>query len=127
MIKNALKKAIDKFQKNKTVKVFLGGMKSAGVGITLTSASNVLFIDYSWVPADHDQAADRIHRIGQKAKNVTIYQLFAQNTIDSYMQETLEKKKDLFKKLIEDNVENTNVKENMITDLLTIIAKKKKT
>lgn len=121
------KKAIDKFQKNKTVKVFLGGMKSAGVGITLTSASNVLFIDYSWVPADHDQAADRIHRIGQKAKNVTIYQLFAQNTIDSYMQETLEKKKDLFKKLIEDNVENTNVKENMITDLLTIIAKKKKT
>lgn len=92
---------IQKFQNDKSVQIFLGGMKSAGVGITLTAATNVLFIDYSWVPADHMQATDRIHRIGQTAESVNIYQLFSRGTIDEYMKEVLEKKQKLFDKLID--------------------------
>lgn len=92
---------VERFQKDKSVKVFLGGMKSAGVGITLTAASHVLFIDYSWVPADHQQAADRCHRIGQEAESVTVHQMYALHTIDDYMREMLEGKKEIFEKLIE--------------------------
>lgn len=53
------KNAVVDFQEKDSVKLFLGGFKSAGVGITLTAAQNVLFLDYSWNPADHQQAEDR--------------------------------------------------------------------
>ena len=110
---------IKAFQEDENIKVFLGGMKSAGVGITLTSAPNVLFIDYSWVPADHDQAADRIHRIGQKSSSITIYQLRAKDTIDDYMAKILEKKKKLFNKLI--GGETTSDPSNVMNELLKMI------
>ena len=122
--KDGRKNAVEKFQENDKVRLFLGGMKSAGVGITLTAASNVLFIDYSWVPADHEQAADRIHRIGQTAENVTIYQLYVRGTIDAFMQEMLEEKKELFKRLIDEKPGGTNIKENMVNSLLALLAKK---
>ena len=95
------KKLIEKFQNIDKYKIFLGGIKSAGVGITLTSASNVLFIDYSWNPADHEQATDRIHRIGQKADSINIYQLFALNTVDHRLKQILDKKQLLFDQLID--------------------------
>ena len=116
------KDIIEKFQEDDDVKVFLGGTKSAGVGITLTSAANVLFIDYSWVPADHAQAADRIHRIGQTASSVNIYQLYSRNTIDDYMTKLLAGKKALFDKLIENK--DTNIQKSNITkDLIKMIEK----
>lgn len=124
--KDERKTIVDKFQKNDEIHVFLGGIKSAGVGLTLTAASKVLFIDYSWVPADHDQAADRIHRIGQTAENVTVYQLYARNTIDSYMQELLAEKKKVFDRLINEGVETANIKDTFINDILSLIEKDKK-
>ncbi len=95
------KKIVDDFQNKKHPQIFLGGIKSAGVGITLTAASNVLFIDYSWVPADHWQAVDRVHRIGQTANNITVYQLFSKGTIDEKMNEMLNEKQKLFEQIIE--------------------------
>ena len=94
--------AIYRFQNDPKIKVFLGGMNSAGVGITLTAASTVYFIDQSWSPADHDQAADRVHRPGQVADKVQIFQIYAKGTIDSYMREILHKKDRIFKSIIED-------------------------
>jgi len=108
---------IDKFQNDKNTRVFFGGMKAAGAGITLTSASNVLFIDYSWVPADHWQAQDRIHRIGQKADSVSIYQLFAKDTIDEKMKAILEDKQELFEQLI-DGKQITEKKTNLVSEII---------
>jgi SWI/SNF-related matrix-associated actin-dependent regulator 1 of chromatin subfamily A len=108
---------IDTFQKKDNIKIFLGGIKSTGVGITLTSASNVLFIDYSWVPADHWQASDRIHRIGQTADSVSIYQLYSKNTIDEKMKNILESKKEIFEQLI-DGKAVVNNKSNLMNDLI---------
>lgn len=115
------KNIVDSFQKNDNIKIFFGGMKSAGVGITLTAASNVLFIDYSWVPADHEQAADRAHRIGQK-NAVTIYQLYAKNSIDEFMKNLLEEKKSMFNQLMEDNNENKKSL-NLVDSLIKEIRK----
>ncbi len=120
------KSLIDDFQSNPKLKVFLGGIKSAGVGITLTAASNVLFLDYSWVPADHAQAIDRTHRIGQTADCITIYQLYAMDTIDQYMKELLEKKQIIFDRLIEGkDIEAGELDKNLFTDVLKIFSKKK--
>ena len=111
---------IKQFQDNPEVKVFLGGMKSAGVGITLTAGSNVVFLDFSWVPGDHNQSMDRIHRIGQTANKVNIYQLFAKDTIDEKMKEMLEGKQEIFDKLIEGSQEENDAERqgSLVKELL---------
>ena len=95
------KKAIEDFQNNEEVRIFLGGMLSANTGITLTASSNVLFIDYDWTPANMEQAYSRIDRIGQKAKKINIIQLIAKNTIDDRMKEIINIKKNIVDAIIE--------------------------
>lgn len=92
---------VTKFQEDPNTKIFFGGIKSAGVGITLTAASNVLFLDYAWNPADMQQAEDRIHRPGQEAASVNIYQLHAEDTIDEKLLKLLKHKQVIFDKVIE--------------------------
>ena len=91
---------VREFQENPKIKIFLGGIKSAGVGITLTEASNVLFLDYSWTPADHKQAEDRAHRIGSKHDSITIYQMRAKGTMDDIMYKMLAKKRDIVESIV---------------------------
>jgi SNF2 family DNA or RNA helicase len=64
----------------------------AGQGITLTRASNVAFLDLEWTPAMHDQAEDRLHRIGQD-ESVTAWYLLAAQTIDETMIELISRKR----------------------------------
>ena len=56
---------IKKFQTDLRCKVFIGNIMAAGVGINLTAAHQVLFVEQDWVPANNAQAAMRVHRIGQ--------------------------------------------------------------
>jgi len=116
--------AIKGFQENPNIKIFFGGMKSAGAGITLTAGRNVVFLDYSWVPADHEQAIGRIHRISQIASSVSIYQLYAKNTIDEEMKKLLDSKKDIFNKLIENNQDINTKNDSLINALLDSINRK---
>ena len=84
--------AIDAFQNDEDSRVIVLNMKAGGVGLTLTSASDVLFVEQGWTPAEHDQAEDRCHRIGQ-SNNVSAWYMLAEGTIDDDIYELIQKKR----------------------------------
>ena len=75
---------VDTFQTNARVRVFIGGLHAAGVGITLTAADAMVFAEGDWLPWVLAQAEDRIHRIGQLAP-VFIYYPVVECSIDALM------------------------------------------
>jgi SWI/SNF-related matrix-associated actin-dependent regulator 1 of chromatin subfamily A len=89
----ARQEVIDKFQSDDDARVIVLNMKAGGVGITLTAASDVLFVEQGWTPAEHDQATDRCHRIGQDASVVSSWYLLADGTIDDALFELIEAKR----------------------------------
>lgn len=84
-------KNIDRFMRDPKCRVFIGNVQAAGVGITLTVANEVVFLEQSWVPADNAQAAMRCHRIGQtRPVRVRIFALH--KSVDEQVQQTLLRK-----------------------------------
>jgi len=94
-------KSVDSFQNKPKVKVFIGNIKSAGLAITLTEATVVVFNSFDWVPGSNEQAEDRAYRIGQKNDVNIYYQLF-DDTISTRMWDTLRSKKDIISTIIGD-------------------------
>eukprot|EP00475_Leptophrys_vorax_P008258 TRINITY_DN15314_c0_g1_i2.p1 TRINITY_DN15314_c0_g1~~TRINITY_DN15314_c0_g1_i2.p1 ORF type:complete len:319 (+),score=39.81 TRINITY_DN15314_c0_g1_i2:73-957(+) len=72
---------VNSFQTHESVKVALLAIHAAGVGLTLTAGSTVVFTEMAWNPGDLVQAEDRAHRIGQE-NSVNIYYLHAPETVD---------------------------------------------
>jgi SWI/SNF-related matrix-associated actin-dependent regulator 1 of chromatin subfamily A len=94
-------RSVDEFQNNPKVKVFIGNIKSAGVAITLTEATVVIFNSFDWVPGNNEQAEDRAFRIGQKNDVNVYYQLFM-DTISTRMWNMLQNKKDVIATIMGD-------------------------
>lgn len=84
--------SVDRFQTDEAQKVIACSMKAGGVGITLTAASDVLFVEQGWTPADMDQALDRCHRIGQR-DSVTGWVMLCEGTIDEEIAGLIEEKR----------------------------------
>lgn len=82
---------VNKFQNDDSCKVILGTIGAMGTGLTLTSASNVIFLDEPWNRALKDQATDRAYRIGTKS-NVNVYTLLCKGTVDESVHRTVVKK-----------------------------------
>ena len=93
---NAVSKqaAVDAFQNNPAVQLIICSIKAAGVGLTLTAASDVAFVELAWTYADCCQCEDRAHRIGQK-DNVTCYYLLGRGTIDHTIYSLIHRKKSI--------------------------------
>ena len=73
------------YQSNSDYPLFIGNIQAAGVGLTLTKATRVIFLEYSWVHAENAQAADRAHRIGQKISVVVDYLVFKDSLDESIL------------------------------------------
>ena len=73
--------AVEAFQSGQA-DVFIGSIKAAGVGLTLTRASKMVFAELDWVPSDIAQAEDRIHRIGQES-SVLIQYIVVEGSLDA--------------------------------------------
>ncbi|KAG0615425.1 hypothetical protein M758_5G040200 [Ceratodon purpureus] len=96
---------VTRFQENDNVSAAVLGIRAAGVGLTLTAASTVIFAEMSWTPGDLVQAEDRAHRIGQ-ANSVNVYYLHAHDTIDDIIWDTVQNKLENLGQVL-DGQENT--------------------
>ncbi|EOA37840.1 hypothetical protein CARUB_v10011429mg [Capsella rubella] len=84
---------VSDFQNKDEIKAAVLSIRAAGVGITLTAASTVIFTELSWTPGDLTQAEDRVHRIGQ-VNSVNIHYLLANDTVDDIIWDTVQNKLD---------------------------------
>jgi SWI/SNF-related matrix-associated actin-dependent regulator 1 of chromatin subfamily A len=105
--------SVDQFQENPKVKVFVGNIKAAGVGITLTSAEAVVMNDLSFLPSDHAQAEDRAYRYGQK-NNVLVYYPIFENTIEGIIYDILNNKKQVIATVMGDNLNPADAAEEIL-------------
>lgn len=85
---------VDRFQTDASIKVFVGNIKAAGVGLTLTAAAHVVFAELDWVPANVTQAEDRAHRIGQQ-NHVLIQHLVLDESLDAQFAKVIVGKQDI--------------------------------
>jgi SWI/SNF-related matrix-associated actin-dependent regulator 1 of chromatin subfamily A len=91
---------VDRFQTDETVRVFLANIIAGGVGLNLTAASQVVFNDLDWVPANHWQAEDRAYRIGQ-TRTVNVTYLVGTGTVDDFVHAVLETKSALVSAVVD--------------------------
>ena len=94
--------SVDRFQNDPACRVFVGSIKAAGLGITLTAASHVIFAELDWVPSSISQAEDRSCRIGQ-TKSVLVQHLVFDGSIDADMAKTLVEKQAIIDKALGDD------------------------
>lgn len=92
---------VDRFQTDPSVKVFVGNIKAAGVGLTLTAACHVVFAELDWVPANVSQAEDRAHRIGQM-NHVLVQHLVLDESLDAQFAKVLVAKQDIADAALDD-------------------------
>jgi SNF2 family DNA or RNA helicase len=105
--------SVDQFQENDKIKVFVGNIQAAGVGITLTAGEVVLFNDLSFVPAHHQQAEDRAYRYGQK-NCVSVYYPIFENTIEGVIYDMLINKKNIIDTVMGDNLDKAEFIEQIM-------------
>ena len=108
---------VDKFQKDPNLCFFMGTTPAAGVGITLTAADRVVFMDLPWTPGDKKQAEDRAHRRGQK-RPVEIVNVLAKGTIDERMLQILADKEFIISQAVDGKTKDQALTSSIAKDLL---------
>ena len=109
---------VRKFQTCSKVRVGLLSMTAAGVGLTLTAASTVLFAELHWTPGVLAQAEDRVHRIGQSHSSVQIFYMICKDesmSVDTIIWNQLGRKIGTIGKVVDGSNVSNHV--NMILNL----------
>jgi SNF2 family DNA or RNA helicase len=117
MSKDKRQENVDRFQTDDKIKVFIGNIKAAGVGITLTAAEVVIMNDLSFVPADHAQGEDRAYRYGQKNSVLVYYPVF-ENTVEKIIYNILQKKKNVIDQVMGDGEYSESFSKDLLKQLL---------
>jgi SWI/SNF-related matrix-associated actin-dependent regulator 1 of chromatin subfamily A len=92
---------IDAFQTDPEVKLFIGQITAAGIGINLTAASSLAIVEFPWTPGDLEQAMGRIDRIGQKSPVISFYYLVGAGTVDEDTAMLLDEKSEMLDKTLD--------------------------
>mgnify|MGYP001295953001 CR=1 FL=1 len=98
---------IDRFWKDDKCELFIGSLKTSGLGLNLQIAANIVFAELDWVPGVITQAEDRCHRIGQE-KSLLVQHLVAANSMDSNMAKRIVAKQKTIQKAL-NRQETSNV------------------
>ncbi|MDO9352537.1 MAG: DEAD/DEAH box helicase [Solirubrobacteraceae bacterium] len=110
--------AVQRFQNDPDVQLCICSLRVAAHGLTLTAASDVAFVELGWTPAEHDQAEDRCHRIGQE-DSVTAWYLLASGTIDERIAALIENKRRIVQSVTDGTaVEETSAIDAILADYL---------
>jgi len=120
--------AVDKFMNDDSVKIFVGTIGAAGVGITLTIASTAVFIDQPWTPSDREQAEDRIHRASTTSDKVQIIRLICQDTIDEKIISLLRDKEKVTSRVLDATVLDKKIQKlqgSIFKELVALLLDKK--
>lgn len=72
---------VARFNADPSIDVLLLTTHVGGLGLNLTGADTVIFVEHDWNPMKDLQAMDRAHRIGQK-KVVNVYRLISRSTVE---------------------------------------------
>ncbi|CUM67089.1 uncharacterized protein PRCAT00004778001 [Priceomyces carsonii] len=110
---------VDRFNEDKSIKVFLLTTKVGGLGINLTGADRVIIYDPDWNPSTDIQARERAWRLGQK-KDITIYRLMTTGTIEEKIYHRQIFKTFLTNKILKDPKQRRFFKVNDLHDLFTL-------
>jgi SWI/SNF-related matrix-associated actin-dependent regulator 1 of chromatin subfamily A len=95
---------VDRFQKDDTCKLMVASLKAGGEGLTLTAASHVAFCEWGWTCAGVAQAIARVHRIGQEAQSVNVYNLIGVDTIDEDIMALIASKREVVNGVTDGNI-----------------------
>lgn len=111
-------KAVDDLAEGRK-KVGLFSIKAAGMGIDglQKAIDTVVFLDRDWVPATHEQAEDRTHRIGQK-NAVQVYYMTIADTIDEYMSDILKEKQKIAAEIVDGEIIDAINNKSYFSDLI---------
>lgn len=93
--------AVEAFQHDSRCMIFIGQIATAGMGITLTAASEMVFYSLDYSMSNYEQTRARIHRVGQK-NACTYIHLIARGTVDEKVLKALRNKASLAKMLVDD-------------------------
>ena len=96
--------AVHRFQEDDEIRLFIGGIHAAGVGLTLTAGAHVVFAELDWTPGVMSQAEDRCHRIGQ-TESVLVQHMVLEGSIDATMAKAIVDKQEVIDKTMDASTE----------------------
>jgi hypothetical protein len=113
-------KNIDAFVNDPDVSIAVCSLMTAGVGINLQVASNVVLAELSWTDAEQTQAIDRVHRIGQEDP-VTVWRIIAAQTIDAKIAELIDSKAGLAARALDGSDEEMSLSSDVQVEALVAL------
>ena len=117
--------AVEKFQKDPKCRVFIGNIKAAGVGLNLTAAHTVAFVEMGWTPAEHSQAEDRAFaRLGD-LHGVEVFYLIGRETVEHHICKLIRRKQKILTAVLDGGVSKPGDDFNVFDLVLERLMKKR--
>lgn len=117
--------AVNAFNKDKKIKLFLGNVDAAGVGWSCKSASDVMFFEFPWTPGKVTQAEDRIHGVGRgvAGRRAFVHFLVAHSTIEELLVKILHVKQKNLSKIFDGGMSKSDL--NVLDLMDTALSKRR--